>query len=95
MFESEDSFAHMLLILLVYCDYLPHSKFRIYQIEFQLNTDFPSQFCVFLAQNHLTLLKDRLLKKMVLKRANTRRLFIIKTIDLNHSFTLIENNSGF
>ena len=29
------------------CDYLPHSKFRFNLIDFQLNTDFPSQFCVF------------------------------------------------
>ena len=30
-----------------HCDYLPHTTFRFYIIDFQLNTDFPSQFCVF------------------------------------------------
>ena len=29
------------------CDYLKHSTFRFNLIDFQLNTDFPSQFCVF------------------------------------------------
>ena len=33
---------------------------------------------VFLAQNHLALLKDRFLKKMLLKRANTGHLFFTK-----------------
>ena len=29
------------------CDYLKHSTFRFNLIDFQLNTDFPSQFCFF------------------------------------------------
>ena len=29
------------------CDYLKHNIFRFNLIFFQLNTDFPSQFCVF------------------------------------------------
>ena len=29
------------------CDYLQHSIFRFNLIDFQLNTDFPSQFCIF------------------------------------------------
>ena len=29
------------------CDYLKYSTFRFNLIHFQLNTDFPSQFCVF------------------------------------------------
>ena len=29
-------------------DYLKHITFRFNSIDFQLNTDFPSQFCVFL-----------------------------------------------
>ena len=57
------------------CEYLQHSTFRFNLIDFQLNTDFPSQFCGFLPKNHLALLKDRFLKKMLLKRAKTRRLF--------------------
>ena len=26
------------------CDYFPHSKFHFHLIDFNLNTDFPSQF---------------------------------------------------
>ena len=29
------------------CHYLQHTTFRFYLFNFQLNTDFPSQFCVF------------------------------------------------
>ena len=29
------------------CDYLKHSTFRFNLIDFQLNTDFSSQFCMF------------------------------------------------
>ena len=29
------------------CDYLQHNTFRFNFIDFQLNTNFPSQFCVF------------------------------------------------
>ena len=37
------------------CDYLKHSTIRFNLINFQLNTDFPSQFCVFhrkITQHH-------------------------------------------
>ena len=33
------------------CDYLQHSTFRFDPIDFQLNTDFPSQFCVFIVKS--------------------------------------------
>ena len=29
------------------CDYLKHNTFRFNFIDFQLNTDFPFQFCIF------------------------------------------------
>ena len=60
------------------CGYLKHSTLRFNLIDFQLNTDLPSQFLRFLPQNHLALLKDRFLKKMLIKRAKTRRLFFTK-----------------
>ena len=41
----EKFFLHMCNIY--NCDYLKHSTFRFNLIYFQLNTDFPSQFCVF------------------------------------------------
>ena len=53
-----------------------HTTFCFYLIDFQLDTDFLSQFCIFLLQNHLVLLKDRFLKKMLLKWAKTHRLFV-------------------
>ena len=60
------------------CDYLKHSTLSFNLIDFQLNTDFPSKFLRFLPQNHLASLKDRFLKKMLIKRAKTRRLFFTK-----------------
>ena len=59
------------------CDYLKHSTLGFNLIDFQLNTDFPSQFCV-LPQNHLASLKDQFLRKMLIKRAKTRRIFFTK-----------------
>ena len=59
-------------------DYLKHSTLRFNLIDFQLSTDFPSQFLRFLPKNHLVSLKDRFLKKMLIKRAKTRRLFFTK-----------------
>ena len=43
------------------------------------------------------LLKDRFLKKMLIKRAKNSRFFFFsrKTIGLSNSFTLIENNFRF
>ena len=52
-------------------------------ITFQLNQflvkyRFPFPILRFLPQNHLASLKDRFLKKMLIKRAKTRRLFFTK-----------------
>ena len=58
-----------------HCDYLPHTTFHFDLIDFQLNTDISSQFCIFSPKNHLALLKDRFLKKMLLKRAKTYSFF--------------------
>ena len=52
-------------------DYLKHSTFRFNFIDFQLYIDFPFQF-------HLVSLKDWFLKKMLIKRAKTCRLFFTK-----------------
>ena len=43
------------------------TTFGFYLIDFLLNTDFPSQVCVFYRKMHLTLLKDRFHKKMQFK----------------------------
>ena len=42
--------------------------------DFQLKYPFPFLILRFLLQNHIALLKDRFLKKMLLKRAKTHRL---------------------
>ena len=60
------------------CDYLPYSKVSFYQIDFLVRYRFPFPILRFLRPNHQALLKDRFLKKMLLKRANTRRLFLAK-----------------
>ena len=65
------------------------------QINFQLDTYFPSKFCVFLPQTHLALLKDRFLKKMLLKKSKNPSTFSHKTMGLNDYFILIENNIVF
>ena len=80
-------------------DYLQHTAFRIYFINYQLNTNSPPQFWgfffffffffFFLPSNHLALLQDRYLKKMLLKRARIRRLFSQK-IGSNDSVILYQ-----
>ena len=61
------------------CDYLKDSTLRFNLIDFQLNTErFPFPILRFLPQNHVASLKDRFLKKMLIKRAKTRRLFFTK-----------------
>ena len=72
-------------------------------MDSQPNADFPSQFYVFFyRKNHVgpivLVLKDRFLKKMLLKRAKTRRRsssssFPRKTIGSNNSLT--ETNFRF
>ena len=44
---------------------------NLYSVEYI----FPFPILRLLPQNHLTLLKDRFVKKMLIKRAKTRRLF--------------------
>ena len=54
--------------------------------DFQLITDFPSQFCVFTVKSpSVSLLKDRFLKIILLKRVKTCRLFWVKTMGSNNS----------
>ena len=64
-----------------YCDYLTHTTFRFYLNDFQLKYPFSFLILRFLPQNHLALLKDRFLKKILLKRAKTLSLktFLLKT----------------
>ena len=58
------------------CDYLQHSTFCFNLIDFQLNTDFLSQFCIFTVKSpsvtQRSVSKENAFK---LKRAKTHRLF--------------------
>ena len=56
------------------CGYLQHSTFRFNLTDVQLNTNFPSQHCVFTVKSP-SVNQDRFLKKMLLKRTKTRRHF--------------------
>ena len=47
----------------------------LYLVDFQFNTDWLSKFCIYFTVNHLALLKDRCLKKMLLKIARTVAIF--------------------
>ena len=35
------------MCVMYHCDYMLHTKLCFYLINFQLNTDFPSEFCIF------------------------------------------------
>ena len=63
-------------------DYQKHSTFRFNFIDFQLYIDLKislSNFAFFTVKSlHLASLKDRFLKKMLIKRAKTRRPFFTK-----------------
>ena len=74
-FESKSSFAHMWRMLLWLSD-AHHISFLLNR--FSVRYRFPFPILHFWPQNHLALLKDRFLKKMLLKRAKTDRLFFIK-----------------
>ena len=79
--------THLIVII---C--LPYTIFCVYLVDFQLDIDFPSRFCLFYLKFYLkspvALLKDRCLKKMLLKRAKSCLLFR-KAIGSNNSFILI------
>ena len=64
-FESKSSFAHMWHTIIVIIWRTPLS----FQLNrFSVKYRFPFPILCFLPQNHLALLKDRFLKKMLLKR---------------------------
>ena len=56
------------------CNYLQHSTFRLNLTDFQLNTDFPSQFCVFYRKSPRVTQRS-VSQESAFKRAKTRRLF--------------------
>ena len=87
-FKSKNPLAHMWPILLYY---LPHIIFHFCLIDFQLNTNFPFQSSIF-SENHLTLLKDWFLKKMLLIEQKPIS-FPLQNIDSSNSLTATEKNA--
>ena len=74
-------------------DYLPYTTFRFYLISFQLNTDFPSQFCVFTVKS-FSVTQRSVSQENAFEKSKHPSPFR-KTIGLNNSFTLVEKKSGF
>ena len=58
-----------------YCDYLPHTTFRFYFINFQLNTNYPSQFCFIFTVKSPSVTQRSVSQENALKRAKNSRLF--------------------
>ena len=56
------------------CDYLHHIKFQLIRFSVKYRFPFPILH-FFIVKSPIALLKDRFLKKMLLKTAKTRRLF--------------------
>ena len=59
------------------CDYLRRSTFRFNLTDYQLNTDFPSQSCVFTVKSP-SLTQRSVSQENAYKRAKTRHLFFTK-----------------
>ena len=76
------------------CDYLKHSTFRFKLIDFQLNTDFPSQVC-FLTVKSCSVTQRSVSQENAYKKSWNPSPFLHKTVGSNNSFTLIENNFRF
>ena len=77
------------------CDYLKHSTFCFNLVDFQLSTDFPSQFGVFYRKITYRVTQRLVSQENAYKKSKTRRPFLHKTVGSGNSFTLIENNSRF
>ena len=74
------------------CDYLLHTTFRFhFIIDFHLNTDYPSQVCVFTVKSPSVTQRSVSQENAYKKSLNPSALFH-KTIGSYNSFTLIENN---
>ena len=76
------------------CDYLKHGTVRFNLIDFQLNTDFPSQFGVFTVKSP-SVTQRSVSQDTGYKKSLNPSPFLHKTIGSNNSVTLIENNFRF
>ena len=76
------------------CDYLKHSTFPFNLINFQLNTDFLSQFCVFTVKSP-SVTQRSVSQENAYKKSYNPSPFLHKTIGSDNYFILIENNFRF
>ena len=71
-----------------------YTTFRFYLIDFQLNTDLPSQFCVFYRKSP-SIIQRPVSQETAYEKSKNLSLFCVKTIGSDNFFTLIENNFRF
>ena len=73
------------------CNYLPAKAFRFHLTDFQLDTDFPSKFCVFTVKTPSV--TQRLISPQnACEKSKNPLSFPSQNMSSNNSFTLIENN---
>ena len=78
----------------IYCDYLKPSTFCFNLIDFQINTDFPSQFLFFTVKSP-GVTQRSVSQENAYKKSLNPSPFLHKTIGSDNSFTLIENIFSF
>ena len=59
------------------CDYLQHNTFRFKFIDFQLNRDFASRFCLFTVKSP-SVTQRSVSQEKCYKKSKPRRLFCVK-----------------
>ena len=77
------------------CEYLQHITFHFNLIDFQLHTDFPSQFCIFFTVKSSSVTQRSVSQEKAFKKSKNPSPFFRRTIGSNNSFTLIKNNFCF
>ena len=79
-----------------YCEYMLHTTFCFYIIDFQLDTDSLPNFAFFTVKSPSVTQRSVSQENAFIKRAIIRQLFFFrKTIGSNNSFIVIENNFRF
>ena len=76
------------------CNYQQQTTFHFYLINFLLNTDFPSQFCVFTVKSP-SVTRRSVSQGNAFEKSKNPSHFLLKTVGSNNSFTLTENNLRF
>ena len=77
------------------CDYLQHTTFCFYSIDFQLNANFPSTILRFFTVKSPNITQRSVSQENAFEKSKNLSPFLRKTIGSNNHFTLIKNNSRF